>query len=189
MQKGMLRWGSVLMVALGLWVLMGWLSSAEAVITIRSAEVINGAAVVKGGNAARAAGISWEGALVTQANNGGNFAFQGVVPADCVGRVEDGVPADAVDVALANCAPVSEAPAPVEQTGQTVPFGPRDDGTLQAGRSMAHTTLYRSRRWHRVGQPDWDDLAEAGQLFWSAAVGECLAGGQHLGEPQLWTDG
>lgn len=90
MQKHMPRWGSVLMVALGLWVLMGWLSLAEAVITIKSAEVVNGAAVVKGGNAARGAGISWEGILVTQANNGGNFTFQGVVPADCVGRLEEG---------------------------------------------------------------------------------------------------
>jgi hypothetical protein len=133
MQKRMLRWGSVLMVALGLWVLMGWLSSAEAVITIRRAEVVNGAAVVQGGNAARGAGISWEGILVTQANNGGNFAFQGVVPADCVGRLEDGAPADAVDVALANCGPVSDVPAPVPQTGQTTSYRPGDDGAIQAG--------------------------------------------------------
>jgi len=143
MQKHLLRWEPVLMVALGLWVLMGWLSSAEAVITIRSAEVVNGAAVVQGGNAARGAGISWDGIRVTQANNGGNFAFQGVVPADCVGRLEDGVPADAVDVALANCAPISEALAPVPQTGQTqcwdsagVPIpcdGTGQDGDVQAG--------------------------------------------------------
>jgi hypothetical protein len=87
--------------------------------------------------------ILWDGARVTQANNGGNFAFQGVVPADCVGRLEDGVPADAVDVALANCAPVSSAPAPVPQTGQTTCWqigdGPIDcprtgqDGDIQAG--------------------------------------------------------
>src|SRR5882724_3408899 len=143
MQKHLLRWEPVLMVALGLWVLMGWLSSAEAVITIRSAEVVNGAAVVQGGNAARGAGISWDVIRVTQANNGGNFAFQGVVPADCVGRLEDGVPADAVDVALANCAPISEALAPVPQTGQTqcwdsagVPIpcdGTGQDGDVQAG--------------------------------------------------------
>jgi hypothetical protein len=110
------------MVALGLWVLTGWLSSAEAVLTIRSAAVVNGVAVVEGGNAPRAAPILWEGARVTQANNGGNFAFQGMVPADCVGRLEDGVPADAVDVALANCTPAPpppEFPAPVPQTGQT----------------------------------------------------------------------
>jgi hypothetical protein len=114
----------ILMVVLGLWMLTGWFSSAEAVITIKSAEVQNGVAVVKGGNATKSAHIFWEGALVTQANNGGNFSFQGVVPADCVGRLEDGVPANAINVALANCGPVSEAPAPVEQTGQTQRWDP-----------------------------------------------------------------
>jgi hypothetical protein len=147
MQTHMLRWEPVLMVTLGLWVLLGWCSSAEAVLTIRSAEVVNGAAVVQGGNAPRGAPIVWDGARVTQANNGGNFAFQGGVPADCVGRLEDGVPADAVDVALANCAPVSGAPAPVPQTGQTQCWDPSAntsnvlipcantglDGDLQAG--------------------------------------------------------
>jgi hypothetical protein len=145
MQKHLLRWESMLMMALGLWILMGWLSSAEAVITIKSAEVVNGAAVVQGGNAARGADIFWEGVQVTQANNGGNFAFQGEVPTDCVGRLEDGVPADAVDVALANCTPVppSEFPAPVPQTGQTQCWdaagspitceGTGQDGDIQAG--------------------------------------------------------
>ena len=136
MQKHLLRWGSVLMMALGLCVLTGVLSSAEAVIMVRSAAVLNGVAVVEGGNAARSAPISWEGARVTQANNGGNFAFQGGVPADCVGRLEDGVPADAVDVALANCVPEpppAGAPAPVPQTGQTTVYATGDDGDLQAG--------------------------------------------------------
>jgi hypothetical protein len=123
----------VLMVVLGFSVLTGWISSAEAVLTIRSAAVVNGVAVVEGGNAPRAAPISWEGTRVTQANNGGNFSFQGVVPADCVGRLEDGVPADAVDVALANCAPVSSAPAPVPQTGQTTSYAMGDDGDIEAG--------------------------------------------------------
>jgi hypothetical protein len=39
MQKHLLRWGSMLMIALGLWILMGWLSSAEAVIVVRSADI------------------------------------------------------------------------------------------------------------------------------------------------------
>jgi hypothetical protein len=60
-----------------------------------------------------------------------------------VGRLEDGVAADAVDVALANCGPISEAPAPVPQTGQTqcwnetgssIPCdGTGQDGDIQAG--------------------------------------------------------
>jgi hypothetical protein len=107
------------MVVLGLCMLTGLLSSAEAVIMVRRAEVQNGVAVVQGGNAARSAAIYWESALVTQANNGGNFDFQGVVPADCVGSLHEGDPAAAIAVALANCGPVSDAPAPVPQTGQT----------------------------------------------------------------------
>ena len=112
-------------------------------ITIKSAAVVNGVAVVEGGNAPRGAPIFWEGTRVTQANNGGNFSFHGVVPVDCVGRLEDGVAADAVDVALSNCGPVSEAPAPVPQTGQTqcwnetgssIPCtGTGQDGDTQAG--------------------------------------------------------
>jgi Protein of unknown function (DUF1566) len=127
MSKRLLMWRVLLMVVLGLCALTGLLSSAEAVLTIRSAAVVNGVAVVEGSNAPRAAPISWEGVRVTQANNGGNFSFQGVVPADCVGRLEDGVPADAIDVALANCSPVSEAPAPVPQTGQTQCWDPSAD--------------------------------------------------------------
>jgi hypothetical protein len=135
--------GVALMVILGLCVLTGWSSSAEAVIVVRRAEVHNGVAVAQGGNAARSAPIYWEGALVTQANNGGNFDFQGVVPADCVGSLHEGDPAAAIAMALANCGPVSDAPAPVPQTGQTqcwdtagalIPCaGTGQDGDIQAG--------------------------------------------------------
>jgi hypothetical protein len=54
MQTHMLTRGVVLVVVLGLCVLTGWLSSAEAVLTIRSAAVVNGVTVVEGGNAPRA---------------------------------------------------------------------------------------------------------------------------------------
>jgi Protein of unknown function (DUF1566) len=133
MQKPMSKLRVVLMVVLGLYELTGVIPSAEAVMTVKVAEVQNGVAVVQGGNAFRNAVIVWEGAQVTRANNGGNFSFQGVVPADWVGRLEDGVPADAIDVTLANCGPVSEAPAPVPQTGQTASYALRDDGDLRAG--------------------------------------------------------
>ena len=119
MQKYMLKWGVMLMIALGLCGLMGVISLAEAVITVKSAEVVNGVAVVEGGNAARNVRVFWEGTLVTQANNGGNFAFQGVGPTDCVGSLREGDPATAIAVALANCGPVSGAVAPVPKTGQT----------------------------------------------------------------------
>jgi hypothetical protein len=115
------------MVVLGLWVLTGWLWSAEAVLTIKVAEVQNGVAFVQGGKAPASAPISWEGTPVTQANNGGNFSFQGVVPADCVGKLEDGVPADVTEVALAHCDPIpppADFPAAVERTGQTQCWDP-----------------------------------------------------------------
>ncbi len=134
----------VLMVVLGLCVLTGVLSPAEAAITIKTAEVVSGVAVVEG-RAAASATMSWEGAAVTQANRGGNFAFQGVVPADCVGRLDEGDPAAAVAVALANC--VVRPPAPVPKTGQTQCWDPSAvtsnqmipctdtglDGDIQAG--------------------------------------------------------
>jgi hypothetical protein len=120
----------VLTVVLGLCVLTGLLSPAEAVITIRSAGVVNGIAVVEG-RAASNTTISWEGAALTQANRKGNFAFQGVVPADCVGSLHEGDPAAAIDVALANCVP--RAAAPVPQTGQTTSVAAGDDGSIRAG--------------------------------------------------------
>ena len=144
MQKHMLERETILIVALGLGVLTGWLSSAEAVIIIKIADVQNGVAVVQGSKAAANAPIWWEDALVTQANKGGNFAFQGPVPADCVGSLAEGnPPGAAIDVALAHCPPVSSAPAPVPPTGQTqcwdaagmeIPCaGTGQDGAIQAG--------------------------------------------------------
>jgi hypothetical protein len=41
----------------------------------------------------------------------------GNVPADCVGRLEDRVPENAIDVALDNCGPSSGALAPMARTG------------------------------------------------------------------------
>jgi hypothetical protein len=143
MSTCMRMWSVVLIVVLGLVILMGWGSSAEAVLTIKVAEVQNGVAVVQGSKAPANASITWEGLQVTQANKGGNFAFQGPVPADCVGTLGDGVPTDTIEVALANCPPVSSIPAPVPQTGQTqcwdaagmeIPCaGTGQDGDIQAG--------------------------------------------------------
>jgi hypothetical protein len=62
MPKRLLKQEVVLLVILGLSVLTGLLSSTEAVIIVRRAEVQNGVAAVQGGNAARSAPIYWEGA-------------------------------------------------------------------------------------------------------------------------------
>jgi hypothetical protein len=103
-------------------------------ITVRVAEVQNGVAVIQGNKAVPNATILWEGATVTQANNGGSFSFSGVVPADCVGTLSDGT---AIEVALLNCTPVSIVAASLPHTGQTTSYDlnspQRDDGALQAG--------------------------------------------------------
>jgi hypothetical protein len=96
---------------------------AEA-IDIISAEVQNGVAVVQGNKAAKQATIVWETGNVGQTTKGGSFSFTGIVPADCVGQLSIG--ADAINVALANCA------SPLLATGQTTPVpANKDDGIVQ----------------------------------------------------------
>jgi len=106
-----------------------FISSAQA-ISISSASVQSGVAVVQG-RAASNANISWEGGNVATANNRGRFSFSGSVPADCVGTLSDGV--DTIDVALANCTPTPEPTGGVFKTGQTTSFAAGDDGDLEKG--------------------------------------------------------
>src|SRR5512138_3191107 len=66
------------------------------------ASLANGVVTVTGGQAARTAPISWEGAVVTTANKGGNFTFVSMyVPADCIGTVSDG--SASIDVRVEGC--------------------------------------------------------------------------------------
>jgi len=134
MQKHMPKLGGGFV--LGLCLLLGVISWAEAVIKIETAEVQNGAAFIKGNGAALGAQITWEGAAVATANtNNGGFMFSGVLPADCQGALSDGVTPVLVNVL--NCTPVSAgAPAPVEVTGQTTSFATGDDGDIEAGVSF-----------------------------------------------------
>jgi len=131
MQKNMLKLGVGFV--LGLCLLLGLLSSAEAVIKIETAAVQNGVAFIKGNGAVLGAQITWEGGAVTNANtNNGGFSFFGVLPPDCRGELRD--TAETVLVDVLNCTPVSAgAPAPVEVTGQTTLFAAGDDGDLEAG--------------------------------------------------------
>jgi hypothetical protein len=115
---------------LGLCVLVGVLSPAEAVIKIEKAEVQNGVAFIKGNGANLGAQITWEGAVVTTANTkNGGFSFFGVLPDDCQGELTDGV--ETVQVNVLNC--TFRAPAAVERTGQTMSFAAGDDGDIKAG--------------------------------------------------------
>ena len=88
--------------AIGLFLVIGFRSSAEA-IQIKIAEVQNGVAFIKGSDAERRSAITWEGQFVTSANPGGAFSFNGVVPADCVGTLSDGV--STIDVVVLDCTP------------------------------------------------------------------------------------
>jgi hypothetical protein len=103
---------------------------AEA-INVTLAEVQNGVAVVQGNKAAKNVAITWEDNVVTQSTKGGSFGFSGVVPADCIGALSDGISTTAVT--LANCTPVAVAPAPVPKSGQTTSYAAGDDGALEKG--------------------------------------------------------
>jgi len=108
-------------------------SSAQAAITIRVAEEMQGSrAFIKGNGAARGAPITWDGVLVATANDGnGGFSFFGNLPDDCTGELSDGN--ETVSVAVGDCVAVAGLAEPPPKTGQTVSIAPRDDGALQKG--------------------------------------------------------
>src|SRR5262245_16913851 len=125
-----------LSLAVGVFLVIGFISSAQAVIKIETATMQNGIALVQGSGAVRGAQIFWEGSAVTTANrNNGGFSFFGIVPSDCVGELSDQPGgANPINVQLLGCTPVSAAaPAPVPRTGQTTSYAAGDDGALQKG--------------------------------------------------------
>src|SRR5215510_16581139 len=95
--------------ATGVFLVIGFISSAEAVIKIETATMQNGVAFVQGNGAVRGAQICWEGLVVTTSNkNNGGFSFFGVLPNDCVGALSD-QPGGAtpINVQVFDCTPVS----------------------------------------------------------------------------------
>jgi len=110
--------------------------SAATVLKVTFAASIDGQAVVVG-KANPGASIYWEGTKVTTAVSSGllagYFAFSGVMPWDCAGKLSDGT--TTVNVAIQTNRPDLEcrAPAPVAQTGQTVSYSAHDDGDDRAG--------------------------------------------------------
>jgi hypothetical protein len=161
----------VQMVALGICLLAGTLSAAEAAITVRSAGVVSGVAVVEG-RAAPDATLSWEGAAVTQANRGGNFVFQGIVPSDCVGTLSDGIVT--IEVALANCVPASEPAGQVRKTGQTSCWdatgaliacaGTGQDGELRKGLARSYTDNGDGTITDNTTGLVWEKLTDDGSI-------------------------
>jgi len=123
----------ILATTVALVVLAIFTSSAQTAIKIETARVQNGVAYIQGNGAQLGAQITWEGGLVTTANNkNGGFSFFGVLPDDCTGVLSDGSQTGTVTVL--NCTPVTAgAPAPVPQTGQTTSYAAGDDGAIRAG--------------------------------------------------------
>jgi hypothetical protein len=116
-------------------------------INITIATISAGDVVVEGNQAARAATITWEGQVVTKANNGGAFKFStSNLPSDCVGELSDGV--TTIQVVVNGCT-ISQGGG-VLATGQTTAYtadkndgisGPvsvPDDGTLQRGAPLQY---------------------------------------------------
>src|SRR5262245_39263605 len=124
-----------LSLAVGVFLVIVFVSSADAVIKIETAMMQNGVAFIQGNGAVRGAQIFWEGSAVTTANkNNGGFSFFGIVPNDCVGALSDQPGgASPINVQLLGCTPVSGALAPVPRTGQTTSYAAGDDGALQKG--------------------------------------------------------
>jgi hypothetical protein len=121
-------------------VLASFISSAQAITA--TASIKKAVAAVKGKAAAANSSISWEGVNVATANKKGAFKFSGVVPADCVGKLSDGV--DTIDVAIANRTPTGA----VLETRQTTCYnsagivvncaGTGQDGELGRGRARSY---------------------------------------------------
>src|SRR5262245_23474777 len=86
-----------------------FVSSAEAIIKIETAMVQNGVTCIQGNGAVKGAQIFWEGSAVTTANkNNGGFSFFGVLPNDCVGALSDQPGGAApINLQVLDCTPVS----------------------------------------------------------------------------------
>ena len=142
-REGITDMKKILATTVALVVLAIFTSSAQTAIKIETARVQNGVAYIQGNGAQLGAQITWEGGLVTTANNkNGGFSFFGVLPDDCTGVLSDGSQTGTVTVL--NCTPVTAGvPAPVPQTGQTTCYndvgtviscaGTGQDGELQKG--------------------------------------------------------
>src|SRR5262245_19989614 len=108
-------------------------SVAQAAITMSSAVVQNGVAVVSGGGAAKGASVKWDGLTVATASKKGTFSFFAPLPSDCSGLLSDGT--QQAEVIVLGCSPaISGPPAPLPRTGQARQIGfTGEDGALQKG--------------------------------------------------------
>ena len=86
-----MRSGLIRLIGISATAVMVLVAAAPAYALGARASLAAGVVNVSGGQAARSAAISWEGAVVATANRGGNFAFTTMlVPVDCIGTLSDG---------------------------------------------------------------------------------------------------
>ena len=163
-------------------VTIGLGAQAEAAITITSAQVQSGAAVVEG-KAAKNAPISWEGAVVTMSKGSGSFLFAGaVVPPDCVGTLSDG--ASTIQVPLAGCVPQFAGGLVV--TGQTTAApADKNDGIAGAVAVADDGTLRRGLPFNYQDNGDGTVLDLNTALVWEKKLPGDGSGGGNCNDPTL----
>jgi hypothetical protein len=174
-------------------VLMFAVSQAHALRAV-SAQIISGQVQVVGVQAARNANITWEGNIVTQANQGGAFRFNTTdTPPTCVGTLSDGV--NTIQVAVRGCEPVvGSGSASVKATGQTTSYHAGDDGDLQLGAIRTYSDtgltiidLVTGLEWEKKcsscgGNHDWSSGYNwSGIWTWIAAVNAENSGAGYAG--------
>lgn len=130
----------------------------------------NGVVTVSGGQAAKSAPITWEGAVVATANKGGSFAFvTPVIPSDCTGTLSDGM--STIQVRVEGCGGGSVSTLP--GTGQTISYAPGDDAAVRAGGALSYrdngdgtvTDLKTGLTWEKK-----TDANVNGVYSWQAAL-------------------
>ena len=154
-----------------------------------------GAVRIEGDQARRNATITWEGVVVTKANNGGAFNFStAILPQDCVGELSDGV--TTVDVVIAGCT-TQVSGGGVLKTGQTTTFATGDDGHFQAGVPVPNprftdngdgtvtdnlTGLMWLKNARCLGEQTWADALAAANALANGNVACGLADGSVAGD-------
>ena len=136
------------------------------------ATLSGGVVTVSGGQAARSAPISWEGAFVATANRGGNFSFTTTaVPVDCIGTVTDGV--SSTYIRIEGCGDADSGASGLPGTGQTVSYAPGDDGAVRAGGALSYTDNGNGTVTDNRTRLTWEKKTDANvatNYTWSGAL-------------------
>lgn len=175
---------------------LGFLVPQAHALQVALATIASGQIHVIGSQAEKKANITWDGKVVTQANNGGAFQFNTTdLPSTCVGTLSDGV--STIQVVLQFCGPV-KVMSKVLATGQTGCWdssgasepcaGTGQDGEFQKGAPRSYTdngdgTITDNLTgllWEKLdnwdGIENWSDLHDADNDYnWDQAFGKIAA--------------